>query len=127
MHELEVNKQVAVCKFIPRNKVSLRYAALFPQKELFSRGKKLQSAGFNLVFLPYAEDLKELDKVISERVKKLGSNDPDEVATDEEIDEEQEKYGDAAEPSEEEIQMAVDMINGMSMDYEPGSYQNPAL
>jgi ATP-dependent DNA helicase 2 subunit 1 len=59
MHEL---KQVAICRLIYRKGSIPRFVALFPQMARVDpdSGEVLQYPGMNLVFLPYADDIRKL-------------------------------------------------------------------
>lgn len=48
---------VAIVKFIPRKGCQLRICALVPQKESYDEDHFQTPEGFNLIFLPYSEDI----------------------------------------------------------------------
>lgn len=52
---------VAICKFVPRLASAPKFVALVPQKEVLDEHKvQVEPPGFQLVFLPYAEDFRQL-------------------------------------------------------------------
>nr|XP_020443534.1 X-ray repair cross-complementing protein 6 isoform X2 [Monopterus albus] len=52
----------AVCRCIPRRNYPPRFVALVPQKEETDEGKvQITPPGFNVIYLPYADDIRTLD------------------------------------------------------------------
>ncbi|KAK2820865.1 hypothetical protein Q5P01_023824 [Channa striata] len=52
----------ALCRFISRRNYPPRFVALVPQKEVVDDGKvQVTPPGFNVIFLPYADDIRTLD------------------------------------------------------------------
>ncbi|XP_075890908.1 X-ray repair cross-complementing protein 6 [Nelusetta ayraudi] len=52
----------AVCRLVSRRNYSPRFVALLPQKEVLDEGKfQITSPGFNVIYLPYADDIRTLD------------------------------------------------------------------
>ncbi|XP_008313041.1 X-ray repair cross-complementing protein 6 isoform X1 [Cynoglossus semilaevis] len=52
----------AVCRCTPRRNIPPRFVALVPQKEEVDDGKvQTKPPGFNVIFLPYADDIRNLD------------------------------------------------------------------
>ncbi|XP_071384320.1 X-ray repair cross-complementing protein 6 isoform X2 [Centroberyx affinis] len=52
----------AVCRYIPRRNYSPRFVALVPQREEVDQGQhQVTPPGFNVVFLPFADDIRRLD------------------------------------------------------------------
>ncbi|KAM4623273.1 X-ray repair cross-complementing protein 6 [Polymixia lowei] len=55
-------KVFALCRYIPRRNNPPRFVALVPQKEETDQGKiQITPPGFNVIFLPYADDIRTLD------------------------------------------------------------------
>ncbi|KAF7647724.1 hypothetical protein LDENG_00167740 [Lucifuga dentata] len=52
----------AVCRYTSRRNTPPRFVALVPQKEEVEEGKiQITPPGFNVIFLPYADDIRSLD------------------------------------------------------------------
>ncbi|XP_030256553.1 X-ray repair cross-complementing protein 6 [Sparus aurata] len=52
----------ALCRLVSRRNYSPRFVALVPQKEEVDEGKvQITPPGFNVIFLPYADDMRTLD------------------------------------------------------------------
>uniref|UniRef100_A0A3Q3E8T1 DNA helicase n=1 Tax=Labrus bergylta TaxID=56723 RepID=A0A3Q3E8T1_9LABR len=52
----------ALCRCIARRNLSPRFVALVPQKEQVDEGKvQITPPGFNVIYLPYADDMRTLD------------------------------------------------------------------
>jgi ATP-dependent DNA helicase 2 subunit 1 len=51
--------KTAICTFVKRDNAFLRYAALIPQKEeLDEDGFQLKPPGFNVITLPFADEIR---------------------------------------------------------------------
>jgi hypothetical protein len=57
--ELDRRDKMAIVRFKSKNTEIPRFGALLPQKE-----SEYQPAGFNLVFLPYSDDLRDEEAII---------------------------------------------------------------
>ncbi len=92
-------KVYAVCSYKPRDNSSPSFVALVPQEEVKDEsGKQEQPPGFNLVFLPFSDDLRNVPEV------KLVEPDPDQVSA------------------------AKKMIRKLRMeDYNPDAFENPDM
>jgi len=55
--------RIAIVRFVPRVTSSVRFAALLPQSEAFDEDNFQTPPGFNLVFLPFADDIRKLATV----------------------------------------------------------------
>ncbi len=54
-------KKIAICKITPRSEASPRFAALLPQEEILdSDGTQNTPPGFHVIYLPYADDIRNL-------------------------------------------------------------------
>lgn len=52
----------ALCRCIPRRNYPPRFVALVPQQEVVDEGKvQITPPGFNVIYLPYADDIRTLD------------------------------------------------------------------
>lgn len=55
--------RIAIVRFVPRSTSSVRFAALLPQAEAFDEDNFQTPPGFNLIFLPFADDVRKLAAV----------------------------------------------------------------
>ena len=62
LHRLVISKKIAICNFISLHCTIPRIVALIPQISSYcpSTGIQLQPDGFNLIILPYKEDIRDL-------------------------------------------------------------------
>ncbi|RDD40807.1 X-ray repair cross-complementing protein 5 [Trichoplax sp. H2] len=89
---------VAICKFVPRFASGPKFVALVPQKEVLDEHKvQVVPPGFNVVFLPYAEDFRQL------------------------------KYEETPAPMNEQVDKAKDIVKSLTFQYNPDKFENPAL
>lgn len=91
---------IAIVKIVPRKTSSVRFAALLPQLEAFDNDHFQTPSGFNMVFLPYADDMRKPDQI---RVESIN------------------------EPSESQLAAAKLLINSISADADCRSFENPAI
>ena len=60
-----VHDKMALCRLTARSNMPPRLVALLPQREVRGDdGAVEQSPGFHVVFLPFAEDIRNLDKLL---------------------------------------------------------------
>src|SRR3990167_602814 len=103
------NEKVAICRFIPRNKSRVRFVALLPQVESYDEDSNQTPAGFNLVFLPFADEIKDTDgKLVSNKTPQ----DQDISSTD---------------PSRTQIAAAKRLITALTTNFSPFKFENPNL
>jgi len=62
--QLTVKNKVAIVKFVPRDGASIRFCALLPQKESFDEDYFQTPPGFNLIFLPYSDDIRSNSDIL---------------------------------------------------------------
>lgn len=55
--------RVAIVRFVPRTSSQVKFAALLPQAEAYDEDNFQTPPGFNLVFLPFADDVRKLATV----------------------------------------------------------------
>mmetsp|Transcript_28759 Transcript_28759/g.25881 ORF Transcript_28759/g.25881 Transcript_28759/m.25881 type:complete len:304 (+) Transcript_28759:1227-2138(+) len=55
--------KVAIVRFVPRTTSQVRFCALIPQQEEFDEDNFQIPPGFNLIFLPFSEDIRKLETV----------------------------------------------------------------
>lgn len=92
--------QVAIVKIVPRKTSSVRFAALLPQLETFDKDHFQTPAGFNMVFLPYADDMRRPDQIKTDTIN---------------------------EPSAAQLAAAKLLINSVSADTDCRNFENPAI
>ena len=57
--------KIAIVRVQVRDNTSLRFCALLPQEESMDESSGLQTPpGFQLIVLPYADDIRELDSIM---------------------------------------------------------------
>ncbi|KAL4647838.1 X-ray repair cross-complementing protein 6 [Arapaima gigas] len=62
LHKCSERRVFAVCKYTPRRNNPPRFVALVPQREELDQNlTQVTPAGFHLIFLPYADDIRTLD------------------------------------------------------------------
>ncbi|KAI9090439.1 SPOC like C-terminal domain-containing protein [Phlyctochytrium arcticum] len=62
LHRLDLRKKVALCRFIPRKNAAPRLVALFPQKSGIDSNGDEVPCGFDLVYMPYSDDIRSVPK-----------------------------------------------------------------
>jgi ATP-dependent DNA helicase 2 subunit 1 len=92
--------QIAIVKIVPRKTSSVRFAALLPQIEDYDKDHFQTPAGFNMIFLPYADDMRKPDQIKLENIN---------------------------EPSEAQLAGAKLLINSISADIDCRNFENPAI
>ena len=106
--QLIQKNKVAIVKFIPREGCGVRFCALLPQKETFDADLFQTPPGFNLVFIPYAEEIRS-NGILLEQVRKNYTID----------------YSIKA--KEEEKDLAKKIIKKMSIDFDSRGFENPSI
>ena len=96
-------KQIALVRFIPKQNSRMQFGALLPQREKHDEQGYQTPPGFNLIFLPYADDLKDLAGV--------PAPDLDEKTT----------------PQRHQIIAAKRMINALTIDFDSKNFENPDI
>jgi len=97
--------KVAIVRFVPREGAMVRFCAMVPQDENPNNdalGGQYTPPGFNLVFLPYAEDVRDIEEHLSHNEK-------------------------LPEPSKEEARTAKLFVKNMSIDFNPRNFENPSI
>ena len=92
--------QIAIVKIVPRKTSSVRFAALLPQIESFDNDHFQTPPGFNLIFLPYADDMRKPDQIKLENIN---------------------------EPTATQVGNAKFLINSLTADIECRNFENPAI
>lgn len=98
----EMNKKdkVAIVKIRLKENSTMRFCALIPQEEK-KDSEGLTPSGFHMIVLPYSDEIRKLDSFFPQNV---------------------------AEPAEEEVDCAIDLINSLTVDdFDPKSFENPDI
>ena len=104
---LASKNKVAIVKFIPREGANIRFFALVPQRESFDEDYFQTPPGFNLIFLPYADEIRSNEDILQ---KSSGGNN---------IEENQ--------PSEEQLNLAKKIIKKMNIEFDSRNFENPTI
>ena len=108
INQLKAKSKIAICRFVPREGCGIRICALLPQKEAFDEDYFQTPPGFNIVFLPFADEIR-LNSVLFENCRKNYSIDYLENA------------------KEEEINLAKKLIKKMSVEYDATNFNNVTM
>jgi ATP-dependent DNA helicase 2 subunit 1 len=108
--QLVSKNKVAIVKFIPREGANIRFCALIPQKETFDEDLFQTPPGFNLIFLPYADEIRSNDDIFKKVQKDLEKN--------------REKCNNI---DEEDRDLARKLIKKMNIDFDSRNFENPTL
>lgn len=65
INQLVVKDKVAIVKFVPREGSIVRICALFPQKEKFDEDYFQTPPGFNLIALPFADEIRKNEDILA--------------------------------------------------------------
>ena len=101
--QLLAKDKVAIVKFISREGTTVRFCALYPQKEMFDEDLFQTPPGFNLVFLPYADDIRSLDEIIKKQNIEAENLNAD------------------------QFEAAKKLIKRMNFDFDSRNFENPTL
>eukprot|EP01117_Protostelium_nocturnum_P007205 TRINITY_DN2579_c0_g2_i1.p1 TRINITY_DN2579_c0_g2~~TRINITY_DN2579_c0_g2_i1.p1 ORF type:complete len:759 (-),score=325.99 TRINITY_DN2579_c0_g2_i1:69-2345(-) len=89
---------IAICRFMPRITSSPKFVALVPQEETFDEdGIQTSPAGFHVIYLPYADDLREIN------------------------------VGPQKKASVDQINAAKKMVKSLRIKFDSRNFENPAL
>lgn len=92
--------KVAIVRFVPRQTSAVRFCALVPQQEAFDEDNFQTPPGFNLIFLPFADDIRKPDSI--KPVKK-------------------------ADVSRENVVNAKVLIKSLALDFDSRNFTNPNI
>ena len=101
--QLTVKDKVAIVKFVSREGTIVRFCALYPQKEVFDEDLFQTPPGFNLVFMPYADEIRSTEDIL-----KKNNIEADHV-------------------SEKQFEAAKKLIKKMNIDFDSRNFENPTL
>lgn len=100
---LEMDK-IAIVRFIPKRCSVVSFAAMVPQNEGYDEENNQTPPGFNLIFLPFADDLRDLQELKTNH----------------------QNFSETT-PSREQILCAKRIINAMDFDFSSMQFENPDL
>ena len=104
IQEMLLMDKIGIVRFIPKKASAVRFAAQLPQKEEYSEDGGQTPPGFQLIFLPYADDLRNL-----EQIKMSNTN-----------------FGETM-PDREQVLSAKRIINAMDFQFSSKNFENPDL
>lgn len=65
-------KKFMLCSIIPRANASMRLVALIPQEEELNENRQqIAPPGFHLVYLPFADDFRKIDRELKKKRKHI--------------------------------------------------------
>ncbi len=114
-----INKnKVAIVKCVPREGTNIRFCALIPQREVFDEDYFQTPPGFNLIFLPYSDELRSNGDIFSYLYanKKKESTDENDIEKDKEV-----------ELSEEKKLLTKKLIKKMTIYFDSRNFENPSI
>jgi ATP-dependent DNA helicase 2 subunit 1 len=98
--EMEKKDKIAIVKIRLKENSTMRFCAMIPQEER-KDSEGLTPSGFHIIILPYSDELRKLDSFFPKN---------------------------EAQPTEEEIDCAIDVINSLTVeDFDPKSFENPDI
>jgi ATP-dependent DNA helicase 2 subunit 1 len=104
--QLIAKNKVAIVKFVPRDGANIRFCALIPQKESFDEDYFQTPPGFNLVFLPYADEIRSNCDILN-KIK---------------------NYDDIKDKiNSEKLQAVKRLIKKMNIDFDCRNFENPTI
>jgi ATP-dependent DNA helicase 2 subunit 1 len=109
--QLISKNKVAIVKFIPREGSNIRFCALIPQKEVFDEDYFQTPPGFNMIFLPYADEIRSNSDIFSKLKNKEGMKEAVEQVSQEP------EYSD----------MAKKLIKKMNIEFDSRNFENPTI
>ncbi|KAL4483805.1 hypothetical protein ABPG72_006180 [Tetrahymena utriculariae] len=66
--------KIAIVRFIPRKGTQVRFCALLPQEESYDEDHVQTPPGFHLIFLPYADDQRNLGSIRPQQKEEVSRN-----------------------------------------------------
>jgi ATP-dependent DNA helicase 2 subunit 1 len=98
-------EKVALVRFVPREGAMVRFCAIVPQDEYPNNelyGGQHTPPGFNLVFLPYSEDIRNIEEHLAHKEK-------------------------LEQPTKEESRAAKLFVKNLSIDFNSRNFENPSI
>ena len=110
--------KIAIVRFIPRDNSVVRFCALLPQDEKLDEDDGFQTpAGFQCVFLPYADDIRDLNQILEAAGYEAEGQD----------EQEEEKGGIVESLSKQEKDAAKLLVKNMAIDFSSRNFENPSI
>jgi len=106
--EMIKRDKVAIVRFIPRDNSVVRFCALVPQDEKTDEDGFQVPPGFQLIFLPYADDVKDLEPILE-----AAGMDDQAVNVDD--------------LSRKEVDSAKLMVKNLAIKFDSRNFENPSL
>jgi ATP-dependent DNA helicase 2 subunit 1 len=97
--------KVAMVRFVPRERAMVRFCALIPQDENPANDNyqgQYTPPGFNLIFLPYNEDVRDIEEHLAHQERLQA-------------------------PNKDETRAAKLFVKNMSIDFNPRNFENPSI
>ncbi|XP_062513142.1 X-ray repair cross-complementing protein 5-like [Corticium candelabrum] len=89
---------IAICRFVPRVSSAPSFVALVPQREVLDSNKvQISPAGFHVIYLPFAEDMRKL------------------------------KYEETPRANLTQVDKAKEIVKKLTFTFKPDAFENPAL
>lgn len=108
-------EKVAIVRVQVRESTSVRFCALLPQDEKFDDSTGLQTPpGFQLIVLPYADDIRDLDGIM-------------EAAGFQKAEERQQEPAIIDKLRPEEKNAAKLLIKNLTIEFDPRNFENPTI
>ena len=101
--QLLAKDKIALVKFVSREGTTVRFCALYPQKEMFDEDLFQTPPGFNLIFLPYADEIHSTGEILKRQ------------------------NIEAENVSKEQFDAATRLIKKMNFDFDSRNFENPSL
>jgi len=107
--------KIAIVRVQVRENTSVRFCALLPQEEKFNEESGLQTPpGFQLIVLPYADDIRDLDNILEAAGFQRGEDRQQEPAIIDTL-------------KAEEKNAAKLLIKNLTIDFDARNYDNPTI
>jgi len=117
INQMTNKSKAAIVKFVPREGTNIRFCALIPQKESFDEDYFQTPPGFNLIFLPYSDELRSNNDIfnyLNEQGKKKAKSN-DEYSEDE------------VELNNEQSHLAKKLVKKMTINFDSRNFENPSI
>jgi ATP-dependent DNA helicase 2 subunit 1 len=99
--EMSKKDKIAIVKVKMRDASSMRFCALIPQEERKDKDNSLIPCGFHLITMPFSDEIRKLESFYP---------------------------SEEAEPTENELECAINLINSMTVsDFDPKTFENPDI
>jgi ATP-dependent DNA helicase 2 subunit 1 len=107
--------KIAIVRFIPRDNSAVRFCALIPQEEKVDEEDGFQTpSGFQCIFLPFADDIRDLNQVM-------------EACGYEAEGQDEEEKGIVDTLTKQEKDAAKLLVKNMTIDFNSRNFENPSI